>query len=49
MFFEEMQVDTNKYLADSYLKCGVYHVVIFVFDLTKAETFEKLEEMYELF
>ena len=49
MFFEEMQVDTNKYLMENYLKCGVYHAVIFVYDLTSTESFEKLEDLYELF
>ena len=49
MYFEEMQVDTNKYFWQNYLKVGVYHIVIFVFDLTSAESFEKMEDLFELF
>mmetsp|Transcript_33736 Transcript_33736/g.24769 ORF Transcript_33736/g.24769 Transcript_33736/m.24769 type:complete len:120 (+) Transcript_33736:435-794(+) len=49
MFFKDFESSVNVELIQQYIETGVYHVVAFLFDLTDEDSFNKLEDWFDLY
>mmetsp|Transcript_33020 Transcript_33020/g.32156 ORF Transcript_33020/g.32156 Transcript_33020/m.32156 type:complete len:83 (+) Transcript_33020:429-677(+) len=48
-YFKDFEETTNMQLVQEYIDTGIFHTVLFLFDLTEEDSFNKLEDWFDLY